>query len=94
MSYLHPDGSPDTNEDLLESVRCFCAVISQLLHPNEGMVIELPFQEKYPTDRFGKYLVWRDEQDRQIKVNKLSIKDDIYSAADGQLVWVHNEIIH
>lgn len=89
MSYLHPDGTADTPEELLESTRCFAAVIGKMLEPNEGMVIELPYQSKYPDDKWGKYIVWRDEKSQQVKVDKLSVTDHMYDAPNGQFVWVH-----
>ena len=94
MSYLHPDGSPDTLDDVLESCRCFVGVLSKLLKPNEGMIVELKFQPKHPLDRHGKYLVWRDTVDAMIKVERVGTDHPMYTAEGGQMVWVHNEMIH
>lgn len=87
-SYLHEDGSPDINEEILTSARCFVGVIGKLLQPNEGMIVELKFQEKYPNDAFGKFMVCRDGTSQQIKVNKIDIDNELYQYDDGQLVWV------
>jgi hypothetical protein len=92
MSYLHIDGKPDADIEILESARCFVVVISKILHPNEGMVVELPYQENYPDDSYGKYLVWKDEANAQIKVNKILSTDKLYQYESGQMIWVHNQI--
>jgi hypothetical protein len=92
MSYLHPDGSPDTHEEILESARCFVAVIGKLFQPNEGMVVELEYQANYTNDKWGKYIVWKDEKSQQIKIDKLSTTDYIYNSPNGQLVWVHADV--
>ena len=91
MSYLHPDGTPDTPEEILESARCFVAVIGKMLEPNEGMVVELAYQEDYPDDKWGKYIVWKDEKTQQVKIDKLSTTNHMYDAPNGQMVWVHTE---
>ena len=90
-SYLHQDGTPDSAEDILTSARCFTTVIAKLLEPNEGMVVELEYQPQYPTDPCGKFLVWKDAINEQIKVNWLTPEDDEYTFDHGQMVWVDIE---
>lgn len=90
-SYLHPDGSPDTLEEALESGRCMASALGKLFKPNEGIVVELVYQPKYPDDPYGKYLVYRDGASKMVKTSKLSPEDDLYLYGTGQLVWVSEE---
>lgn len=94
MSYLHPDGSPDTELEILESTRCFVVALGQLLRPNEGMVVEL-LEQPNSTDPFGKYIVWADTANELIRVSKLEQDDELYSAENGQMLWVDiPQILH
>ena len=92
MSYLHADGSPDTLEEILESARCFAIVIGKLLQPNEGMVVELKFQEEFPNDKYGKYLIWNDDVEKLIKVDLITSEHELYNMEEGQMVWVHTQL--
>lgn len=89
MSYTNPDGSPDTMEGLTLSARCFAAALGALLEENEGMVIELPFQEKNPNDPHGKFSVIK--RNKQIHVCKPEEGDEIHTHDHGQMFFLEED---
>lgn len=82
MGYTNPDGSPDTPESILTSTRAFAMALGFLLQENEGVVVELPFQEKFPNDTHGKCSVYK--QNGKINVCLLNENDELHQQESGQ----------
>lgn len=85
-SYTHEDGTPDTAEDVLNSARCFAVALGHVFKEKEGLVVELAYQEKYPNDAHGKFIVYRKNGAVRISVCD---EEDQHLAA-GSWLWVHD----
>lgn len=83
VTYSHSDGSPDTFEGLQNICRCFAVALGHIFKDGEGMVIQLPFQEKYPNEMHGKFIVYKS--DRKVIVEQ----DDGTNLQSGTWVWYH-----
>lgn len=83
-SYMYLNGRTDDLEGAITSCRCFAKVLGKILKEKEGMVVELPYQEKYPDDLHGKYIVFREGG--LIKIDKCSIDEEHFE--DGQWLWL------
>jgi len=83
-SYMYQDGRPDDMEGCLLTNRCFVKVLSKILHENEGMVVKLPYQEKYPDDPYGKFIVHR--RDGLILITECGADEQKFE--DGQWLWL------
>lgn len=83
--YTHEDGSEDTLEDLQTSGRCMAQALSFLLKETEGVCVELAFQEKYPNDEHGKFIVYA--KDKMIRICKA---DDDKELTAGRFVWMES----
>lgn len=85
-SYTHEDGTPDTAEDVLTSTRCFAVALGYVFKEKEGLVVELAYQEKYPDDAHGKFIVY--QKDGMVRINACDEEDQHLAA--GTWLWVHN----
>jgi len=79
--YMYEDGSPDDIEGLQKSGRCMGRALSFLLRENEGIIVELPKQEKYLEDPFGMYIVYHQNG---------CIRGQEYDGdePDGTMMWI------
>ena len=82
--YMYEDGRKDDIEGLQTSGRCMAGALGNLLKENEGIIIELPKQEKFPADPHGKYIVYRSE-------GLIRIDEYTGSRASGTLMLVDIE---
>jgi len=92
VGYCNEDGSPDTWEQITLSNRCFAVALGFLLQENEGIVVELPFQEKYPKDQYGKYKVFKHNgciRGSKIEDDHETIEGDQLN--NGDMFWIVDE---
>lgn len=85
-SYTHEDGTLDTKEDVLNSARCFAVALGYALKEKEGLVVELAYQEKYPNDTHGKFIVYR--KNGMVRISTCEEEDQHLAA--GTWLWVHD----
>lgn len=84
--YTHEDGREDSIDDLITSLRCFAVALGHILEEKEGIIIELPFNKKYPDHASGKYMVWKESE--MIGINLVTPDESEYLLDDGQMLWV------
>lgn len=85
MGYMYEDGRPDDFEGLLTTNRCMAVAFNHILKDKEGMVVELKYQEDYPEDRHGKFIVFKE--DTKIKI--CTCENDKFES--GQWLWMKEE---
>ncbi len=81
MGYMFENGAPDNLDDALLSARIFAVSLSSMLADDVGVVANLVYQEKYPNDPYGKYIVYKEGT--QIKIMKIPDDADVQT---GDLV--------
>jgi hypothetical protein len=82
-SYFKVDGE-ETLVDAINSGRMMAVALGFLLQEREGIVVDLPYQEEYPDDMFGRFMVYR--HDGQIKMQEYNGKEE-----SGTMLWVHDD---
>lgn len=85
MSYTHADGSPDTLQDVTTSCRAFAVALGYMLQENEGVVVELKYDDRAPDDYHGKLFVYKTKTTIDIE------RADDSDLPPGQMLWVHKE---
>lgn len=93
MEYANLNGE-DTFKILQTSGRCMAMALGIILEESQGIVIELPYQELYPDDPNGKYLIWRDEEMVHIEPITEENWNELIDCENGQSVVVHAGTIH
>jgi len=97
MGYIYKDGREDDVKGLQTSGRCMARALSFLLQEGEGIIIELPYQEDYPEDPHGKFIISKDNEfiniGEYVSGENLVWDDDgnPTEPEDGDMLWLHKE---
>ena len=89
MGYMYKDKDDDLESALLTG-RIMARALGIMLQEREGMVIELPSQEDYPDDPYGKFFICKIDGEIQIGRIGDDEVDELKNADHGNMFWNHS----